>query len=271
MTLPLLQVDAFAGAPFAGNPAAVCLCFDDLPSEEQFQEIAAEMNLSETAFVLDRPAAGAFDLYWFTPTQEVDLCGHATLAAAHALWEEGHAAADAAITFHTRSGTLAAQCAPGKGATVWLDFPAEPVEACDAPPALAEALGAAPRFTGRNRMDLLALLESAEAVRRLTPDFALLREIDARGVIATARAAEGAEHDFVSRFFGPRAGVNEDPVTGSAHCALAPFWAERLGQARLTGRQVSARGGTVRCETSDSGRVALGGSAVTVLRGELVL
>jgi PhzF family phenazine biosynthesis protein len=273
MPLPLFQVDAFTDRPFAGNPAAVCLCSDEFPGSLPLQEIAAEMNLSETAFVAPRSEGenAHFDLRWFTPAQEVDLCGHATLAAAHVLWAEGHAPAAAAITFHTRSGPLTARRPSPGGDAVRLDFPAEPVESCDAPPALTEALGAAPAFTGRNRMDVLACFDDAQAVRRLTPDFAHLAEaIDARGVIATAREAAGAGPDFVSRFFAPRAGVNEDPVTGSAHCALAPFWAERLGRARLTGRQASARGGTVRCEARGE-RVGLGGPAVTVLRGALAV
>lgn len=269
MTLPLFQVDAFTDRPFAGNPAAVCLCFDRRPEALPLQQIAAEMNLSETAFVAPRSGGGAhFDLRWFTPAQEVDLCGHATLAAAHVLWDESHASPEAKITFHTRSGPLTARRASAEGGDIQLNFPAEPVEKCDAPPALSEALGAAPAFTARNRMDLLARFDDAQAVRALSPDFQRLAEIDARGVIATARAEHSAERDFVSRFFAPRAGVDEDPVTGSAHCALAPFWAERLGRARLTGQQVSERGGTVRCEAKGE-RVTLGGAAVTVLRGEL--
>jgi PhzF family phenazine biosynthesis protein len=288
MTRPLFQVDAFTDVPFAGNPAAVCLCFDALPEEDQFQQIAAEMNLSETAFLVTRPAPGLsgiaddrFDLYWFTPTQEVDLCGHATLAAAHVLWEEGHVPPNVEITFHTRSGQLAARRRE-KDHWIQLDFPAEPVQECDAPADLTDALGATPSFTGRNRMDLLALFDDEQTVRDLRPDFRLLREIDrgartpTRGVIATAEAAAGAGYHFVSRFFGPRVGVDEDPVTGSAHCALAPFWSERLGKKRLTGRQVSERGGTVRCEARGERdgagySVTLGGQAVTVLRGELEL
>jgi PhzF family phenazine biosynthesis protein len=272
MALPLYQVDAFTDTPFAGNPAAVGLCFDALPGEEQFQQIAAEMNLSETAFVMDRPGEHRFALCWFTPTREVDLCGHATLAAAHVLWsDDGPTPPDAGITFHTRSGPLTARRAK-RGRWIQLDFPAEPVEPCDAPAGLADALGAAPTFTGRNRMDLLARFDEAQTVRDLAPDVQQLSAIDARGVIATAEAETSAGCHFVSRFFAPGAGIDEDPVTGSAHCALAPFWSERLRKKRLTGRQVSARGGRVRCEVQDGGeRVTLGGQAVTVLRGELTL
>lgn len=269
MPLPFLQIDAFTREPFAGNPAAVCLCTDTAPPpEEQMQQIAAEMNLSETAFLSRRPDDDDFDLRWFTPTQEVDLCGHATLASAHALWENDFAAPDTALRFHTRSGRLTARLQEDEW--IALDFPAEPVEACDAPEVLGEAFGTDPLSTGRNRMDLLALFDDEETVRALTPDFRLLSQIEARGVIATAPASGTARHDFVSRFFAPRAGVPEDPVTGSAHCALAPFWAGRLGRERLVGQQVSARGGTVRCEHRGE-RVALEGQAVTVLRGELAV
>ena len=283
MPLPLFQVDAFTDTPFAGNPAAVCLCFDEWPDDEQLQNIAAEMNLSETAFVMNRPGRHRYDLYWFTPTREVDLCGHATLAAAHVLWsDDGPIPPDAEITFHTRSGPLSARRLE-KSHWIQLDFPAEPVRECDAPDGLVGALGAEPVFTGRNRLDLLACFDETQTVRDLAPDFQTLKQIDrvateratrrttTRGVIATAEAETNAGAHFVSRFFAPRAGVDEDPVTGSAHCALAPFWAERLGKKRLTGRQVSARGGTVRCAMQGDERVTLSGQAVTVLRGELAL
>ncbi len=292
MPFPLFQVDAFADAPFRGNPAAVCLPGAAALSDGQMQRIAQEMNCSETAFLRPRAAgeaaAGAFDLRWFTPAQEVDLCGHATLAAAHVLWETGRAPAEAPLTFHTRSGPLAAHPPMQRGPGTWitLDFPAEPVAPCTAPAGLSAALGldAPPLFIGRNRMDLLVQLTGEAAVRRLAPDLARLAAIEARGVIVTAPAEDApAEHDaesgcdFVSRFFAPKVGVPEDPVTGSAHCALAPFWAERLGRARLTGYQASARGGTVRVEVREEGargneargRVRLGGQAVTVVRGAL--
>ena len=263
----IVQVDAFTAHAFAGNPAAVCV-LPEPAAEAWMQAVAREMNLSETAFLLRRAGGDGFGLRWFTPTTEVELCGHATLASAHALWEEGHLAADAEARFHTRSGLLSAR----RRADGWieLDFPAEPPRPVDAPAGLAEALGlhAAPGYVGRNRFDLVVALESERAVRALRPDFGRLAVVEARGVIATARAqADG--FDFVSRFFGPRVGVDEDPVTGSAHCALAPFWAPRLGRERMLGYQASARGGVVEVRLAGE-RVVLGGQAVTVLRGELV-
>ncbi len=266
MPAPLFQVDAFTDAPFSGNPAAVCVLTDARP-DAWMQQVAHEMNLSETAFLRRRD--DGFALRWFTPTHEVDLCGHATLASAHALWSEGHLRPDERARFHTQSGPLRAW----RDAEGWIamDFPAEPPAEVDAPPLLSDALGAEPVWVGRNRMDVLALLDAAEAVRALQPDMRMLEQIDARGIIVTAPAeAEGI--DFVSRFFGPRVGVPEDPVTGSAHCALGPFWAKRLGQSALVGRQVSPRGGRVRVTVGApaEGRVQLGGQAVTVLRGTLV-
>lgn len=252
----LYQVDAFTERPFAGNPAAVAL-LEAFPADERLQQVAAEMNLSETAFLVAR-ADGGFDLRWFTPTVEVDLCGHATLAGAHVLWEAGSLAPGAEARFHTRSGLLTARRTDGE---IWMDFPAEPPEPVQALDGLAEALGQVPSFVGRNRMDVLAELADAAAVRRLRPDLGRLATLSARGVIVTARGEAGC--DFVSRFFAPAAGVPEDPVTGSAHCALAPYWHGRLGRARLTGCQVSARGGRVEVEHRGR-RVALGGQAVTV-------
>lgn len=255
----LVQVDAFTDRPFAGNPAAVCV----LPGprdEHWMQHVATEMNLAETAF-LHREGA-AWRLRWFTPAVEVDLCGHATLASAHVLWEEGHAGPGERLTFLTRSGALGA--APRDG-WIELDFPAEPALPVAAPPHLLEALGVT-GTVARNRMDFLVEVAEEAIVRRLTPDLAALRLIPARGVVVTARAA--APYDFVSRFFGPAVGVDEDPVTGSAHCALGPWWAERLGRPSLTGFQASTRGGVVRVEVRGD-RVALLGQAVTVLRGEL--
>lgn len=266
--LPILQVDAFTAEPFRGNPAAVCPPSDVSLSEEEMQEIAREMDLSETAFLQQR-SDEAYDLRWFTPAQEVDLCGHATLASAHVLWTEEYADPDASLAFHTRSGTLTARQDNG---WIKMDFPAEPVATCSAPKALEEALGITPSFVGKNRMDYLVLLESEEAVQGLEPDLRQLKAIETRGVIATAPAEdpEASGYDFISRFFAPRVGVPEDPVTGSAHCALAPFWAERLGRPALVGYQASARGGLVRTETRGK-RVMLAGQAVTVLRGSLLI
>jgi PhzF family phenazine biosynthesis protein len=261
--LRILQVDAFADRPFAGNPAAVCV----LPGERDaawMQDVAREMNLSETAFLLRQE--DGFRLRWFTPAVEVELCGHATLASAHVLWEDGWLAASETARFHTRSGLLTAR---RDGEWIWLDFPAAPPHPAEPHPDLLPALGIeAPRYVGGSRWDVLVEVESEPAVRALQPDIAALRRVPMRGVIVTARS-DSLEHDFVSRWFGPAVGVDEDPVTGSAHCVLAPFWAERLGRDELTGYQASARGGVVRVRVRGE-RVGLGGRAVTVLRGELV-
>jgi predicted PhzF superfamily epimerase YddE/YHI9 len=260
--LRLLQIDAFTDRPFAGNPAAVCLL--DAPREDAWmQSVALEMNLSETAFVL--PRADGFDLRWFTPAVEVELCGHATLATAHALWEEGRLPRDAQARFHTKSGLLTATPVDGG---IELDFPRKDDEPGELPD-LGAALRTRVVELHRNRWDFLALLESEAEVRELAPDFAALRGLGVRGVIVTAAAAATGEYDFVSRFFAPGAGIDEDPVTGSAHCFLAPFWSGRLGRAALVGYQASARGGFVHTRV-DGDRVKLRGKAVTVLRGELV-
>lgn len=261
--LRTIQVDAFTSEPFGGNPAAVCL----LPGPADaawMQRVAREMNLSETAF-LARRGDGGFDLRWFTPAVEVDLCGHATLAAAHVLWEENHLAQDAPAVFHTRSGRLSAT---RRGGWIEMDFPAEPDAPAPAPDGLAEALGAEPLHVGRNRFDYLVEVDAEKTVRRLAPDFRRLAGIDARGLIVTARAATGG-FDFVSRFFAPRTGVDEDPVTGSAHCCLGPYWRRRLGRDAFTAWQASERGGLVKVAVRGE-RVTLSGQAVTVLRGELL-
>jgi PhzF family phenazine biosynthesis protein len=261
MRLPLFQVDAFTSRVFGGNPAAVVPLDRWLP-DATLQAIALENNLSETAFFV-REAAG-HHLRWFTPTQEVDLCGHATLAAAHALWQECRLPPDAAARFHTRSGVLTAA---RRDDWIELDFPAEPAVAAEPPAALTAALGAAPKWTGRNRFDWLVELDSAATVRALAPDLVRLATVPTRGVIVTA-PSDDARCDFVSRFFAPRAGIPEDPVTGSAHCCLGPFWASRLGKAELAGHQASSRGGTVRVRLAGD-RAVLAGLAVTVFRGEL--
>jgi PhzF family phenazine biosynthesis protein len=261
-TQAFTQADAFADRPFAGNPAAVCVLSGPRDAE-WMQLVAREMNLAETAFLLAR--SDGYDLRWFTPGVEVDLCGHATLASAHVLWEEERVPPTATLRFHTRSGVLTADRRDG---LIWLDFPATPAVASDPPAQLADTLGAAVRWVGRSPFDWLVELESDAAVRGLDPDLSRLGRIEARGVIVTARAEDG-RHDFVSRFFAPAAGIPEDPVTGSAHCALAPFWAERLGRTELAGYQASERGGTVRT-TLTGERVLLGGQAVTVMRGEVL-
>ena len=263
MPLKITQVDAFTSEPFGGNPAAVCL----LPGPTDaswMQRVAREMNLSETAFLVRRDDGG-FDLRWFTPSVEVDLCGHATLASAHVLWEENHLAPDTPAVFHTRSGRLAAVL---RGGWIEMDFPAEPDEPAALPDGLADALGTEPTYVGRNRFDYLVQVDAEATVRRLAPDFRRLGEIDARGVIVTARA-ETDGFDFVSRYFAPHAGIDEDPVTGSTHCCLGPYWQRRLGRDTFTAWQASERGGLVRVRVHDE-RVALSGQAVTVLRGELL-
>jgi PhzF family phenazine biosynthesis protein len=266
MGTPLFVVDAFTDRPFAGNPAGVCVLSQ--PREDRWlADVAREMNLSETAFL--QHSGDAWSLRWFTPTVEVDLCGHATLASANALWEQGFADATLALRFLTRSGPLSAARA---GERIALDFPAEPASPGPAPTGLLPALGlSAARSTGRNRLDYLVEAESEEVLRALTPDFARLAAVTqpARGVIVTAASSSPA-YDFVSRYFAPSAGIDEDPVTGSAHCCLGPFWAERLGKPELSGYQASARGGVVGVRLSGGGRVALLGRAVTVTRGELV-
>ena len=258
----IVQVDAFTSEPFKGNPAAVCVLDEDRDAA-WMQRVAAEINLSETAFL--RPRGDGFDLRWFTPTVEVDLCGHATLASAHVLWKIGRLPLSKPARFHTKSGLLTAVRA---GEWIELDFPATPEQEAAPPPGLAEALGAKPLYVGRSRFDYLVELDSEDAVARLRPDFARLAAISARGVIVTARSARPG-FDFVSRFFAPASGINEDPATGSSHCCLPPFWSRRLGKDSFLARQISARGGVLKVRLAGD-RVILGGQAVTVLRGELL-
>jgi len=262
MGAPIFQVDAFTDQAFSGNPAAVCLL--ERPRDEGWmQAVAAEMNLSETAF-LHRQDDG-YRLRWFTPASEVELCGHATLASAHVLWETGLLAPGEQARFHTLSGLLTAE---QEGDEVVLNFPATLAEAVDAPPALLDALGVSARTAGRSAFDYLVEVESEAQVRGLAPDFAALRALPIRGVMVTS-VADRVGYDFVSRFFAPGVGVDEDPVTGSAHCCLGPFWQGRLGKEEMLAYQASARGGTVRVRV-EGDRVILGGRAVTVLRGQLV-
>ena len=262
MPLPLIQVDAFSAKAFGGNPAAVCLLPE--PRDERWMaNVAMEMNLAETAFVY--PVAEGYILRWFTPTVEVDLCGHATLASAHVLWSEGHLAQTATARFHTKSGVLSCR---RKGDWIEMDFPAKLEQPAEAPPELAKALGADLKYVGRNQFDYLVEVADEQTLRALDPDHRLLRQLPVRGVIATA--AGSGEFDFVSRFFAPGSGIDEDPVTGSAHTALAPFWGARLGKTEMTGFQASPRGGIVKVRL-DGDRVYLTGQAVTVLRGELLV
>ena len=262
MGLRITQVDAFTDTPFAGNPAAVCLL--PAPRDEGWmQSVAREMNLSETAFLVR--AADGYDLRWFTPSVEVALCGHATLASAHVLWEDGHLPSARQARFHTKSGLLT-----GDRVDEWieLDFPAKREEPAQAPAGLAEALGVTPKYVGKNQFDYLVEVDGEVTVRRLTPNHAMLATLPVRGVIVTSRA-DSAGYDFVSRFFAPGSGVPEDPVTGSAHCALGPYWQSRLGKSDFVAYQASPRGGVVRVRVAGD-RVKLGGRAVTVLRGELL-
>lgn len=262
MSQAIYQIDAFTDRPFAGNPAAVCV----LPgprAELWMQQVAREMNLSETAFLV--PRADGFKLRWFTPAAEVDLCGHATLASAHLLWETGRLEPHQEAVFFTRSGRLSARRHDGR---IVMDFPAEPPVETPPPALLLDALGVEPGYVGRNRMDYLVQVASPAVVEALAPDMHRLAQVDTRGVIVTAPASDGP-YDFVSRFFAPRLDIPEDPVTGSAHCCLGPFWQPRLGKAALVGYQASPRGGVVHVQPTGD-RVLLGGHAVTVMKGELV-
>ena len=257
-----LQIDAFTDRPFTGNPAAVCL-LEEPRDADWMQTVAAEMNLSETAFIV--PGTGSFGLRWFTPAVEVDLCGHATLASAHALWTEGIVAADDPIVFDTKSGLLT--CARNDE-QIEMDFPALPVVPIEPPRDLVDALGITPSYVGESRLDHFVFVDEEQAVRSIQPNFAVLRTLPNRGLIVTSPSAD-ARFDFISRYFAPAAGIDEDPVTGSAHCCLGPYWAERLGRNEMTGFQASARGGIVHVRVEDE-RVILGGEAVTVFRGTLV-
>jgi PhzF family phenazine biosynthesis protein len=263
--LRLLQIDAFTSQAFRGNPAAVCL-LERERDERWMQDVAAEMNLAATAFLLRRDD-GDYGLRWFTPATEVALCGHATLASAHALHEElGLSSA----RFYTKSGVLTADRV---GDRIELDFPATLEQPAEAPADLLESLGIAnPVYVGRNKLDYLVELSSEDEVRALLPDHARLRRIEARGVIVTSRSSSSKsspEFDFISRFFAPGSGIDEDPVTGSAHCCLAPYWSAKLGRTEMTAFQASQRGGVVHVRLAGD-RVKLAGNAVTVLRGELL-
>jgi PhzF family phenazine biosynthesis protein len=260
----VVQVDAFTDRAFGGNPAAVCILA--APREAHWmQNVALEMNLSETAFLVRREE-GSYDLRWFTPAVEVDLCGHATLASAHVLWEEGRLGPGETARFHTKSGVLLAK---RQGDRIELDFPAKREESIAPPEGLLDALGVAvARYVGQNNLDYLVEIESEAMVRGLKPDDRALALLPVRGVIVTSRA-EAGPYDFISRFFAPGSGIAEDPVTGSAHCCLAPYWQERLSKTEMVGYQASARGGVVHVRVAGD-RVMLGGQAVTVMRGELV-
>ncbi len=265
MSLDIYHVDAFTSELFAGNPAAICL-LDEPRDDGWMQKVAREMNLPETAFLI--PSGDGFRLRWFAPKVEVDLCGHATLASAHVLWEEEILKLVETARFETKSGPLFAE---KRGDLIEMDFPAEPERAVEcSPPMLQTALGARLGYVGENRFDLLVEVDSEKTLRQLRPNFNLLKKLPVRGVIVTC-VSDSPEYDFVSRFFAPALGVDEDPVTGSAHCCLGPYWAGKLGKTELVAYQASERGGVVRVRVGEDGdRVGLGGEAVTVLKGELI-
>jgi PhzF family phenazine biosynthesis protein len=263
MAIRIVQVDAFTDKPFTGNPAAVCV-LQTAPSEQWMRDVAREMNLSETAFLV--PQNGGYNLRWLTPEVEVELCGHATVASAHVLWQDGHLPEGQQARFHTRSGLLTAD---RRGDWIELDFPAKVATPAEAPPDLLTALGVtSARFIGKNAFDYLVEIESEPMLRSLSPDHSTLRKLPVRGIIVTAQSST-PEFDFVSRFFAPGSGIDEDPVTGSAHSALGPYWAGVLGKTEFLAYQASARGGVVKVRV-EGDRVKLGGQAVTVMTGELM-
>ncbi|MFH2218140.1 MAG: PhzF family phenazine biosynthesis protein [Pseudomonadota bacterium] len=261
MAQPIYQADAFTDKPFAGNPAAVCILAESR-DDVWMQNVAAEMNLSETAFLYE--IEDGYHLRWFTPACEVELCGHATLASAHILWETGILNRKEQARFHTLSGLLTAELS---GEWIELNFPATPDKPENAPPGLDSALGVAPVYVGKTRFDYLVVVETEESVRNMKPDFAALKKLPVRGVTVTSPSTTRG-YDFVSRFFAPGAGIDEDPVTGSAHCCLGPYWSQRTGKNAFLAFQASKRGGVVRVRV-DGDRVVLGGQAVTVLKGDL--
>lgn len=261
MGVPIVQVDAFTNTPFSGNPAAVCV-LPEAHNDQWMQHVAREMNLSETAFLVRQE--DGFSLRWFTPEVEVELCGHATLASAHVLWEQGYLEPASQARFHTASGLLTAD---RNGGWIELDFPIDPEEPAAAPPGLIEALGVTPLYVGKSRYDYLVQVESEEILKEVHPDWAALGKVECRGVMVTSLASS-SDFDFVSRFFAPRSGILEDPVTGSAHCCLAPFWKTRLNKDEFVAYQASARGGVVKVRLGNN-RTYLSGQAVTVMRGQI--
>lgn len=292
MAQPIYQVDAFTSKPFSGNPAGVCI-LPKKASEEWMKSVAREMNLSETAFLLqledagkEKPAGtekmtdqermaeetqagkgqGIFSLRWFTPVTEVDLCGHATLASAHILWETGRLLPSQQARFHTRSGMITADL---RGEWIEMNFPSKPEQPATIPIDFPSVLGAQPKYVGRNQFDYLVEVDNEEVLRGMKPDFTRLAKMPVRGVIVTCLPADPEQYDFVSRFFAPAVGVNEDPVTGSAHACLGWFWGKRLGKTEMTAYQASARGGVVKVRLAGD-RVFLSGQAVTVIRGEII-
>jgi PhzF family phenazine biosynthesis protein len=257
--MKIYQVDAFTDKPFCGNPAAVCI-LESKPTDKWMQDIAAEMNLAETAFLL--PFKDGYNLRWFTPNSEIDLCGHATLASAHILMEKGYISEGMEVNFYTKSGLLTAK---SEGGWIRLDFPTTPEKEVEAPSELIEALNIDPLYIGKNIFDYIIEVENEEIVRNIKPDFTKLLKVDMRGVIVTAKSKN---YDFVSRFFAPEIGIFEDPVTGSSHCCLGPYWKNRLGKDEFIAYQASSRGGVLRVRVLDD-RVLISGKAVTVLEGKI--
>lgn len=258
--MKIYQIDAFTDKPFTGNPAAVCF-LESRKENSWMQNVATEMNLSETAFFW--PKESGYELKWFTPTMEVDLCGHATLATAYSIWEEGLKQKNEPIEFYTKSGTLTTHISDE---WIEMDFPSLPAKEVSPPDGLLEALHVKASYVGENKHDYLVEVPTEIALRKLRPDFLKLARLDIRGVIVTARSTE---YDFVSRFFAPGVGISEDPVTGSAHCCLAPYWGKKLKKDVMVGYQASQRGGIVRTRIAGD-RVMLGGKAVIILKGELL-
>ncbi|MCX7745542.1 MAG: PhzF family phenazine biosynthesis protein [Clostridia bacterium] len=262
--LKVYKVDAFTSKPFSGNPAGVCIL--KTPCEEGWmQSVAREMNLSETAF-LCQMEDGSFNLRWFTPQSEVDLCGHATLASAFILWDYQYLDKNETARFNTLSGLLKAS---NQGEWIELDFPLEEAGETNPPKELLDALGVRPKYVGKNRMDYIVEVENEAVLKNLNPDLVLLSKVDTRGVIVTC-TSDSKQYDFLSRFFAPRVGIDEDPVTGSAHCCLGPYWMKRLSKKSLTAYQASDRGGVVKVQVRD-GRVILGGQAVVIMEGSVLV
>jgi PhzF family phenazine biosynthesis protein len=259
--MKIYQVDAFTNKPFTGNPAAVCI-LKEQKSDKWLLDIAKEMNLSETAFLIEEN--DGYRLRWFTPTVEENLCGHATLSAAHILWEKGYLDKTSTAKFYTRSGLLTAEL---REDWIQLDFPALSEEEVTPPEDLLRALQISPTYVGRSTFDYIVEVDSEEIVRNLNPDFTLLDRINARGVIVTS-ISNNSEYDFVSRFFAPKEGIPEDPVTGSAHCSLGPYWMNKLNKNEFIAYQASSRGGVLRVEVRGD-RIKLYGQALTILEGEL--
>lgn len=254
-------VDAFADRPFAGNPAGVVL-LEEWRDNEWLQNVAMQVNLSDTAFLVTND--NGFDLRWFTPTAEVDLCGHATLASGVVLAELQKLVDRRSVTFSTRSGTLTVE---RYGSLFVMDFPALDTVPSEPPPGLLESLNEKPLFVGKSKFDFLIEFESEEVIRSITPNFNALANVKCRGVIVTSKSND-RQFDFVSRFFAPAIGITEDPVTGSAHCVLAPYWGSRLGKSKMTGFQASSRGGVVQVDLRGD-RVMLGGQGVVFSRGNI--